>query len=59
MKNALIFHGAGNDHTGNWFPWLKLKLEKENYKVWVPDLPNSERPNKKAWLETVLQNKNW
>lgn len=39
MKNALILHGAGNNHTGNWFLWLQEKLEKKDYKVWVPDLP--------------------
>jgi len=59
MKNALILHGAGNDHTGNWFPWLKSELEKKGYKVWVPDLPNSDVPNLNDWLETIFSNKDW
>jgi predicted alpha/beta hydrolase family esterase len=59
MKNALILHGAGNDHTGNWFPWLNDELKKKDYKVWVPDLPNSDVPNLKDWLETVFSNKEW
>lgn len=59
MKNAIIFHGSGNDHTGNWFPWLKAQLEKQGYIVWVPDLPNSEHPNRKGWLKTIFQNKDW
>lgn len=59
MKNALILHGAGNDSSGNWFPWLKRELEKKGYRVWVPDLPNANRPIQKDWLETIFSNKEW
>lgn len=59
MKNALILHGAGNNSQGNWFPWLKTELEKRGFNVWVPDLPNSETPNVKAWSKVIFSNKNW
>ena len=59
MKNALILHGAGNNSQGNWFPWLKVELEKKDYKVWVPDLPNSDIPNLSSWLKVILGNKDW
>lgn len=59
MKNALILHGAGNNSQGNWFPWLKNKLEDKGYKVWSPDLPNSDVPNLADWLETIFSNKDW
>lgn len=59
MKNALILHGAGNNSQGNWFPWLKKKLESIGYKVWVPDLPDSGTPDKEKWLDAVFSNKSW
>lgn len=51
MKNALILHGAGNDSQGNWFPWLKIQLQRKDYTVWVPNLPDFDHPNIKKWLK--------
>ena len=59
MKNALILHGAGNNSQGNWFPWLKTELEKRNYKVWAPDLPNSDWPKLNDWLKIIFADKDW
>lgn len=59
MKNALLLHGAGNNSQGNWFPWLKAELEKKGYKVWSPDLPNSDTPVQEGWLEAIFSNKDW
>ena len=59
MKNALILHRTANNHTGNWFPWLKKELEDKGYKVWVPDLPNSEQANVKRYNNFIFANKNF
>ncbi len=38
-KNYLILHGSFGSNEGNWFPWLKEQLEKNNKKVLIPQMP--------------------
>ena len=39
MDNYIIIHGSFGSKDGNWFPWLKKELEKENKDVVVPQMP--------------------
>jgi predicted alpha/beta hydrolase family esterase len=59
MKNAIIFHGGGNNSKGNWFPWLKKQLEDNSFNVWSPDMPNSDIPNLEDWSQVILNNNDW
>ncbi len=54
MKNAIILHGWGNGSQDNWFSWLKAELEKIGWKVWVPDLPETSRPDVSNWDPYIL-----
>lgn len=56
MKNAIILHGSGGGPESYWHPWLKGELEKRGYKVWVPQLPETKKPDLKNWLPYVLEN---
>src|ERR1700687_738100 len=56
MKNAIILHGTGDKNTNFWFPYIKGQLEKRGFKVWLPQLPNADKPNIKDWLPFVLKN---
>jgi len=55
MKNANLFHGTSCTSNSYWFPWLKRELERESYKVWVPDLPDADIPDIKKWLPAALK----
>ncbi len=59
MKNALILHGTNGHSKENWFDWLRIELEKKNWKVWVPDLPHADKPNIQTYNNFIFGNKEW
>jgi len=40
--NAFIIHGTGGTPEGNWFPWLKEKLESIGVTTYIPRFPINE-----------------
>lgn len=56
MKQALILHGTSATPASNWFTWLKEQLEQDGYKVWLPQLPSSDKPSTKTYNEFLLSN---
>ncbi len=50
MKTAYIIYGWGGNANESWFPWLKSELEKRNFKVNIPSMPNPDHPTIEAWI---------
>lgn len=46
----VIFHGAGGNPEGNWFPELKEKLEALGQKVIIPKFPTPQDQSLDNWL---------
>lgn len=57
MKNAIIFHGTGCTPNSYWFPRTKTFLEGLGYEVWVPQLPDADKPMLDKWLPVALSGK--
>lgn len=54
MKNAIILHGTSCNPNSFWQPSIKKFLQKKGYNVWVPQLPNADKPNLKEQLLFIL-----
>jgi hypothetical protein len=51
--SVYIIHGWGGYPEKNWFPWLKSELKKKDIDVFVPEMPNSQYPDLKDWMQTL------
>ena len=45
-----MVHGWEGNPEGHWFPWLKGELEKLDFKVEVPQMPNPKEPQMSEWV---------
>jgi len=54
--NILILHGYRDKGEVGWRAWLKRKLEKDDHNVYVPTLPNSNKPVFEDWMNFIEEN---
>ncbi len=55
MKRAFLVHGWQGRPEDGWRPWLKKELEKNGFKVFVPEMPDTDHPKMEAWIETLKE----
>jgi len=53
MKKVIIVHGWGGNPSGDWFPWLKEKLEVDSVEVVIPEMPDTLHPAIDSWLSVL------
>lgn len=54
-KRVFIVHGWDGYPEEGWFPWLRAELEKLDFLVQVPAMPNSAEPKIDAWVNKLKQ----
>lgn len=55
QKRVFIIHGWEGNPSNNWFPWLKRKLEKENFFVEALTMPDAMHPTLNSWLSYLQE----
>lgn len=50
MQRVFIIHGWGGSPEEPMHKWLKEQLKSKGFEVIVPEMPNSEEPEIKAWV---------
>ena len=50
MKRVFIIHGWDGYPEEGWFPWLKRELEKKDFRVTVPAMPEAVAPKIETWV---------
>ena len=53
MKTVYIIHRWAGKPKEPMYDWIKKELEKNNFSVIVPEMPNSEKPEIKSWVQKL------
>jgi predicted alpha/beta hydrolase family esterase len=54
-KRIFLIHGWGESPNSDWFPWTKKALTDKGYKVFVPEMPDTEHPKIEPWVEVLTK----
>ena len=54
-KKVFIIYGWDGYPEEGWFPWLKTELEKNDFQVQVPTLPQADEPRINSWVPALAK----
>jgi uncharacterized protein len=49
-KRVFIIHRWSGSPAADWYPWLKVELEKRGFEVHVPEMPDADHPKIETWV---------
>ena len=55
MKRIIIVHRWQGGPNDDWRPWLKTELEKRDYQVLVPEMPETNAPVIEKWVGKLAE----
>lgn len=54
-RRVIIVHGWGGSPQSDFFPWLRQELERMNYEVVIPAMPDTDNPRIEKWVPHLTQ----
>lgn len=54
MATVFIIHGSFGKPEENWYPWLKMELQKKGHTVFVPPFPTPDGQSLENWRAVFL-----
>lgn len=52
-KRVFLIHGWDGTPEHGWFPWLKQELEKHDFEVIAPQMPETNAPRISKWVPAL------
>ena len=53
QKRVFIIHGWEGYPEEGWFPWLKHEFETRSFVVYIPQLPEADKPRIFNWIPAI------
>jgi len=54
-KRVFIIHGWGGLTSNGWYPWIKGELESRGIEAHLPQMPNTDAPTIKEWIQFLAK----
>lgn len=54
-KRVFIIHGWGGGPKQDWLDWLRKELEKKDFEVHVPEMPDTWSPKISEWVGKIKE----
>jgi predicted alpha/beta hydrolase family esterase len=55
MKRVFLIHGWGGSPEEPMHKWIKKNLEERGFEVFVPKMPNPDKPEIKSWIKRIKE----